>query len=80
MVASFADAFTSVSVLAEPALPGDVTAAESTAYCAAKLLLCVSSFCPEVDHFVFSFRHAEIVSASGRFQNLSCAGGRPSFE
>ena len=28
VVASFADAFTSVSVLAEPALPGDVTAAE----------------------------------------------------
>ena len=46
MVASFADAYTSVSVLAEPALPGDVTAAEGHAYCAAKLLLCVvSSFC-----------------------------------
>ena len=45
VVASFADAFTSVSVLAEPALPGDVTAAEGPAHCAAKLLLCVSSFC-----------------------------------
>ena len=31
VVATFADAYTSVSVLAEPALPGDVTAAENLA-------------------------------------------------
>ena len=38
VVASFADAHTSVSVLAEPALPSDVTAAEGLAFSAAILL------------------------------------------
>ena len=39
----------------------------------------VDNIKPEVDPFVFSFSHAEIVSASGPLQNLRCATGRPSF-
>ena len=40
----------------------------------------VDNMKPEVVPYVFSVRHAEIVPASGRLQNLSCAIGRPSFE
>ena len=37
-MASFADDFTSVTVLAMPAVPGDVTAAEGLVYSAAEIL------------------------------------------
>ena len=40
VVAPFADAHTSVSVLAEPALPRDVTAVEGIAHSAAEFFLC----------------------------------------
>ena len=43
VVASSADALTSVCVLAEPALPGDHTVAEGLASCAAELFMCVFS-------------------------------------
>ena len=41
MVASFADALTSVCVLAEPDLPEDVTAAEDLAFSADEFFMCV---------------------------------------
>ena len=40
----------------------------------------VDNIKPELDPFVFSSRHAEILWASGRLQNLRCATGRPSSE
>ena len=81
VVAFVADAFTSVTVLAEPALPSDATAAEGLAYSAAKLLPCVvsslSGVFPRVSSWVspcVSGCSAERRSARARLWTISCRG------
>ena len=66
MVVSVADAVTSVCVLARPAVPGDVMAAEGLAYSAAKLLLCLFLVWQRTVCMCVSSQLVSSLSSSGR--------------